>query len=81
MGMEKYLMEQIAKIETIYAKDDNRFGGYSKTEYFNHTAPEDYCKERTSWDDLRENADDMYYMLSEIKGIISQMKDEIELEM
>ena len=38
------------------------------------TAPEDYIESRTDWDTLQNRADDMYYMLSDIKTIIEQCK-------
>lgn len=74
------LLEKINEIDTIFADDDNKCGGYHMTEYFNNTAPEDYCEERTDWRELQSNADDMYYMLNEIRCIIGQMKDEIETD-
>ena len=74
------LLEKINEIDTIFADDDNKCGGYHMTEYFNNTAPEDYCEERTDWRGLQNNADDMYYMLNEIRCIIGQMKDEIEAD-
>lgn len=74
------LLEKINEIDTIFADDDNKCGGYHMTEYFNNTAPEDYCEERTDWRDLQNNADDMYYMLNEIRCIVEQMKDEIETD-
>ncbi len=74
------LLEKINEINTIFADDDNKCGGYHMTEYFNNTAPEDYCEERIDWRDLQSNADDMYYMLNEIRCIVEQMKDEIEAD-
>ena len=50
------------------------------TEYYHITAPEDYCEERTDWRELQNNADGMYYMLNEIRGIVEQMKDKIETD-
>ena len=80
MDIRHKLLEKINEINTIFADDDNKCGGYHMTEYLNNTAPEDYCEERTDWRDLQSNADDMYYMLNEIKCIIGQMKDEIETD-
>ena len=74
------ILEKINEIDTIFADDDKKCGGYHMTEYFNNTAPEDYCEERTDWRDLQSNADDMYYMLNEIRCIIGQMKNEIETD-
>ena len=78
MDIRQTLLEKINEIETIFADDDNKCGGYRMTKYFHITAPEDYCEERTDWRELQNNADGMYYMLNEIKHIIEQMKDEIE---
>jgi hypothetical protein len=37
--------------------------------------PEDYVEYRTDWQTLQNHADDMYYMLSDIKNLIEQCKD------
>ena len=80
MDIRQKLLEKISEIDTIFADDDYKCGGYRMTKYFHNTAPEDYCEERTDWKELQNNADGMYYMLNEIRYIIEQMKDEIETD-
>ena len=69
------IKEKIDKILKIYEDDKNRFGGYSNIEWLHISAPEDYVESRTDWQTLQYNADDMYYMLSDIKTIIEQCKE------
>ena len=45
------------------------------TQYSHITAPEDYVESRTDWNTLQNRADDMYYMLSDIKTIIEECKE------
>lgn len=68
------IKEKIEKILKIYEDDKNRFGGYSNIEWLHISAPEDYVESRTDWQTLQYNAEDMYYMLQEIKDIIKDIK-------
>lgn len=81
MGIKNTLLARIDEILNIYANDEKRQGGYSMTEYFNNTAPEDYNEDRMSFNDLRDYADSMYYMLTDIKSEIEKLKEEIEVEL
>lgn len=76
--LKQIVLAQINEINSIYEKDDKRFGGYSATEYANNTAPEDYNEDRTDWRTLQSRADDMYYMLNDIKNIVKLLKETIE---
>lgn len=76
--LKKIVLAQINEINSIYEKDDRRFGGYSETKYANNTAPEDYNEDRTDWRTLQSRADDMYYMLNDIKNIVSLLKEVVE---
>ena len=69
------IKEKLEKILSLYQKDEERLGGFEMTRYANYTAPEDYNENRTDWDTLRDRADDMYYMLDEIKFIVEQCKE------
>ena len=68
------IKNKLDEILSLYDKDEYRCGGYSMTEYSHITAPEDYIESRTDWNTLQNRADDMYYMLSDIKTIIEQCK-------
>lgn len=81
MGIKNTLLARIDEILNIYANDEKKQGGYSMTEYFNNTAPEDYNEDRMSFNDLRDYADSMYYMLTDIKSEIEKLKEEIEVEL
>lgn len=81
MDIKNTLLAQIDKILDIYANDEKKQGGYSMTEYFNNTAPEDYNEDRMSFSDLRDYADSMYYMLTDIKSEIEKLKENIEVEL
>lgn len=81
MDIKNALLTQINEILDIYANDEKKQGGYSMTEYFNYTAPEDYNEDRLSFNDLRSNADSMYYMLTDIKSAIEKLKEDIEVEL
>lgn len=81
MGIKNTLLARIDEILNIYANDEKRQGGYSMTEYFNNTAPEDYNEDRMSFNDLRDYADSMYYMLTDIKSEIEKLKEDIEVEL
>ena len=72
------IKEKIDKILKIYEDDENRFGGYSNIERFHISAPEDYVESRTDWQILQYYAEDMYYMLQEIKDIIKDIKQTIK---
>ena len=81
MDIKNTLLAQIDEILDIYTNDEKKQGGYSMTEYFNNTAPEDYNEDRMSFNELRDNADGMYYMLTEIKSAIEKLKEDIEVEL
>ena len=69
------IKEKLEKILSLYQEDEERYGGYEMTRYAHIIAPEDYNENRTDWDTLRDRADDMYYMLYEIKFIVEQCKE------
>lgn len=69
------IKEKLEKILSLYQEDEYRCGGYSMTQYSHITAPEDYIESRTDWNTLQSRADDMYYMLDEIKSIIDECKE------
>lgn len=79
MDIKNTLLTQVNEILDIYENDEKRQGGYSMTEYFNNTAPEDYNEDRMSFNDLRDYADSMYYMLTDIKSAIEKLKEDISL--
>ena len=81
MDIKNALLVQINEILDIYANDEKKEGGYSMTEYFNNTAPEDYNEDRLSFNELRSNADGMYYMLTDIKFAIEELKKTIDVEL
>ena len=81
MDIKNTLLARIDEILNIYANDEKKQGGYSMTEYFNNTAPEDYNEDRMSFSDLRDYADSMYYMLTDIKSEIEKLKEDIEVEL
>jgi hypothetical protein len=66
------IKEKLKQILEIYEDDENRFGGYTAIERLHDSAPEDYIESRTDWDILRNYADDMYYMLYNIKTLIEE---------
>jgi hypothetical protein len=66
------IKEKLKQILEIYENDENRFGGYTAIERLLESAPEDYIESRTDWDTLRNYADDMYYMLYNIKTLIEE---------
>ena len=76
--MTKIIKEKINEILSIYEKDEYRCGGYSMTEYSHITAPEDYIESRTDWNTLQNRAEDMYYMLSDIKTIIEKLSEQLQ---
>lgn len=69
------IKEKIDKILKVYEDDENRFGGYTATERLHIDAPEDYVESRTDWLSLQNHADDMYYMLNDIKNLVEECKD------
>lgn len=69
------IKEKLEKILSIYQEDEERCGGYEMTRYSHIDAPEDYIESRTDWVTIQERADDMYYMLNEIKFIVEQCKE------
>lgn len=81
MNIKNTLLARIDEILNIYANDEKKQGGYSMTEYFNNTAPEDYNEDRMSFNDLRDYADSMYYMLTDIKSAIEKLKEDIDVEL
>ena len=81
MDIKNTLLTQIDEILDIYTNDEKKQGGYSMTEYFNNTAPEDYNEDRLPFSELRGNADSMYYMLTDIKSAIEKLKEDIEVEL
>ena len=66
------IKEKLKQILEIYEDDENRFGGYTAIERLHDSAPQDYIESRTDWDTLRNYADDMYYMLYNIKTLIEE---------
>ena len=68
------IKEKLEKILSIYREDEERCGGYEMTRYSHIDAPEDYIESRTDWYTIRDRAEDMYDMLSEIKIIVEQLK-------
>ena len=81
MDIKNTLLTQIDEILDIYTNDEKKQGGYSMTEYFNNTAPEDYNEDRLPFSELRGNADSMYYMLTDIKSAIEKLKEDIDVEL
>ena len=81
MDIKNTLLAQIDEILDIYTNDEKKQGGYSMTEYFNNTAPEDYNEDRLPFSELRGNADSMYYMLTDIKSAIEKLKEDIEVKL
>ena len=75
LALMKEIENKLNEIISIYNEDDNRNGGYSMTKYFHLTAPEDYNEYRLSYNDLMNQADDMYYMLQEIKSLANECKE------
>lgn len=67
----KYKIEEIL---SLYKEDEERFGGYTATKRLICNASEDYVESRTDWQTLQSHADDMYYMLSDIKDIIDDIR-------
>lgn len=66
----------IDKINELFENDDNQFGGYSAMNFLRNSAPEDYNESRTDWSRLSEIADDMYFLLNDIKHIINNASTE-----
>lgn len=66
----------VDKINELFEKDDNQFGGYSAMDFLRNSAPEDYNESRTDWSRLSEIADDMYFLLNDIKHIINNASTE-----
>ena len=64
------IIEKLNEILSLYKSDEERFGGFAATKHLHNSAPEDYVESRTDWDTLRDHADDMYYMLSDIESIV-----------
>lgn len=72
------IKNKLDEILSIYEKDEHRCGGYSMTKYSHITAPEDYIESRTDWNTLQNRAEDMYYMLSDIKTIIEKLSEQLQ---
>ena len=75
MTNKEEIKEKIDKILKVYEDDETRFGGYTATQRLHIDAPEDYIESRTDWLSLQNHADDMYYMLNDIKNLVEQCKD------
>jgi hypothetical protein len=71
------MKDKIKKILEIYQNDENCFEGYSAIKRLHYSAPEDYIESRTEWNTLKDYADDMYYMLSEIFNIVKEIDEEL----
>jgi methyl coenzyme M reductase beta subunit len=69
------IKDKLEKILKVYEDDDARFGGYTATKRLHISAPEDYVESRTDWLSLQNHADDMYYMLSDIKNLLEECKN------
>jgi methyl coenzyme M reductase beta subunit len=69
------IKDKLEKILKVYEDDDARFGGYTATKRLHISAPEDYVESRTGWLSLQNHADDMYYMLSDIKNLLEECKN------
>ena len=72
MTKEEELKEKIDKILKVYKEDEIRFGGYTATKRLHIDSPEDYIEYRTNWLSLKNHADDMYYMLRDIKNLLEE---------
>ena len=75
MTNKEEIKEKIDKILKVYEDDETRFGGYIATRRLHISAPEDYIESRTDWLSLQNHADDMYYMLSDIKNLLEECKN------
>ena len=71
------MKDKIKRILEIFENDEKCFGGYSAIKRLHYSAPEDYIESRTEWDTLKDHADDMYYMLSEIFNIIKKIDEDL----
>lgn len=69
------IKEKISEILKVYKDDELRFGGYTATERLHISAPEDYIESRIDWLSLQNHADDMYYMLNDIKNLLEECKN------
>ena len=69
------LLESVNEILDLYEEDNKRCGGYSMTGWLIDSAPEDYNEHRIDWSTLKGRADDMYYMLEKIKGVVEGIKE------
>lgn len=79
--------EKLNKIKSIiawmlnkYKDDEVYFGGYTAINRLNTRAPEDDNELRTDWYEIREYADDMYYMLDNFKNNIEEIQEIIHGE-
>lgn len=72
---KKEIKEKIDEILKVYDEDEIRFGGYTATKRLHISTPEDYIESRTDWLSLQNHADDMYYMLSDIKNLLEECKN------
>ena len=77
--------EKLSKIKPIiawmlnkYKDDEVYFGGYTAINRLNNRAPEDDCESRNDWYTIREYADDMYYMLDNLKNNIEEIQEIID---
>lgn len=68
------IKEKLEEILSIYKENEERCGGYEMTRYSHIDAPEDYIESRTDWNTIKDRAEDMYYMLNDIKIIVEQCK-------
>lgn len=67
--------KKLEKILALYKEDEEKCGGYEMTKYSHLVAQEDYVESRTDWHTLQSRAEDMYYMLSDIKRLIEECKE------
>lgn len=66
------IKEKLKQILEIYEDDEKGFGGYTAIKRLHVLEPEDYIESRTDWDTLKNYAEDMYYMLYNIKTLIEE---------
>lgn len=62
--------DKIDKIAELFKNDERDYKGYFAMKSLRNTFPEDYNELRTTWSRLQDIADQMYYLLDDIKDII-----------
>ena len=73
-------MDKLQAIRELLEKEGPKEGercGYERTV---DIMPEDLCEERTSWDTLRDYADEMMYAVSGMRDLLFRIKDIVEAE-